>query len=533
MSAYRRPSAVRPTLSRRGFLGMVGAAGAAVALGACGRDSTGQTAQLLPSRASLPKPYTVRLPIPPVKKPLRSDATTDYYEVVQKVADARILPGLRTPILGYDGIFPGPTLISRSGRRIVVRHRNELPVPTVVHLHGGHTPASSDGYPIDLLLPSAGWSPGASHASTGHGAAMMTGDVAKGQRDYTYPLDQRAATLWYHDHRMDFTAPQVYRGLAGFHLVHDDEEAALPLPKGERDIPLMICDRAFEHDGAFRYPSLDRELRSTPGVDADFMEGVLGDVILVNGAPWPELEVDAARYRFRILNASNARRYQFALRTGDSTSVPFVQVGGDGGLLERSVELQSIVAAPAERFDVVVDFSGYRPGTVVTMTNQLGSGPTARVMRFRVTRKVRDDSRVPDRLSTIERLDPAKAVHTREWRFARGVINEEHKGWTINGKPFDPRRMDARPRLGDIEIWRFTADLHHPVHIHLDPFQVLRRGNHSPSDSESGWKDTVDLRPTETVEVAVRFTDHRGAFMLHCHNLEHEDMAMMASFATV
>ncbi|SDT12866.1 multicopper oxidase family protein [Actinopolymorpha singaporensis] len=528
-------------LSRRGFLGLVGAAGAAGAAGSfglagCGRDTTGQTAQLLTSLGPTPRPYAVPLPVPAVKKPLRSDATTDYYEIVQRVADVEILPGLRTPILGYDGTFPGPTLVSRSGRRTVVRHRNTLPVPTVVHLHGGHTPPDHDGYPVDLLLPAGGWNPGTGHGhGAGHGASpttgSMAGDVRKGVRDYAYPFHQRAATLWYHDHRMDFTGAQVYRGLAGFHLVHDDEEQALPLPSGERDVPLMICDRAFEEDGAFRYPALDRELRSTPGVTSAYMEGVLGDVILVNGAPWPVMEVAAARYRFRILNASNARRYRLALDPGPREGAPFVQVGGDGGLLEHPLDQDTIVAAPAERFDVVVDFSAYRPGTLVTMVNQLGSGPTARVMRFRVTGRVKDDSAIPARLARIEKLDPAKAVRTREWRFSRGDVHGE-KGWTINGRPFDARRMDARPRLGDIEIWRFQADLHHPVHVHLDPFQVVRRGNRGPGRFDAGWKDTVDLRPTEYVDVAVRFTDYTGPYLLHCHNLEHEDMAMMAAFAT-
>jgi spore coat protein A len=158
-----------------------------------------------------------------------------------------------------------------------------------------------------------------------------------------YPNRQRAATLWYHDHTMDLTGPQVYRGLAGFHLIHDDEEDALPLPKGERDIPLMIVDRAFEEDGAFRHPGMN--------------SGALGDVILVNGAPWPVLEVDAARYRLRILNASNARRYQ--LRLDPATTL--TQIGSDGGLLDRPVTHGDLLIAPGERFDVVVDFFGHAP----------------------------------------------------------------------------------------------------------------------------------------------------------------------------
>ena len=132
---------------------------------------------------------------------------------------------------------------------------------------------------------------------------------------------------------MDFTGPQVWRGLAGFHIIHDDEEDALPLPKGEKDVPIMICDRSFDVDGSFLYPSVDPSLQGKPGVEDAYMDGVLGDTILVNGAPWPVLEVSATKYRFRILNASNARRYELALEPGNHA--PFLQVGSDGGCSER------------------------------------------------------------------------------------------------------------------------------------------------------------------------------------------------------
>jgi spore coat protein A len=477
--------------------------------------AAGQTAELMRSRARLPEPFTVPLPVPPVARPARTDASTDYYEITQREASAEILPGLRTPILGYDGMFPGPTIVSRSGRRTVVRHRNELAVPTVVHLHGGHTPAESDGHPADLVVP-PDW-------DMGHG---MGGRVSVGQRDYEYPCRQRAATLWYHDHRMDFTGPAVYRGLAGFHLIHDDEEDALPLPRGERDVPIMITDRSFDADGAFAYPAVDETMRVLPGVEDDFMEGVLGDVLLVNGAPWPVFEVEAARYRLRILNASNARRYRLSV-----PGVPFVHIGADGGLLAGPATLESLTVTPGERFDVVLDFSRQRPGTELTVLNGLGSGSTASVMRFRVTRRVRDDSHVPDRLSSVPRLDAARAVRTREWRFASGEAGD-HTSWLINGATFDPARIDADVRLGDLEVWRVVSDLHHPVHLHLDPFQVLSRRGEVPRPEDAGWKDTVDVRPSEYVDLAVRFTGYAGKYVLHCHNLEHEDMAMMATFRT-
>ena len=260
--------------------------------------------------------------MPAVLEPSRSDdeadhSDADHYEITQKVGKAEILPGLQTEVWGYEGSFPGPTIESRSGRGIIVRQINELPVP-VSTLHGGRTPASSDGFPTDLILPrhrsSKEHSLHAHHANSDRPLDNKAGwSFHRGSKDYFYPLEQRAATLWYHDHRMDFTGPQVYRGLAGFHIIRDDEEDALRLPKDKKDVPLMICDRSFGEDGSFLYPARDPSLQSKRGVKEHYMEGVLGDAILVNGVPWPVMEVSNTRYRFRILNASNARRYRLAL----------------------------------------------------------------------------------------------------------------------------------------------------------------------------------------------------------------------------
>ena len=203
-----------------------------------------ESGRLIRSQTTLPGRYQVPLPIPDQLTPVRTDALTDYYEITQQMTQLRILPGLTTAAWTYNTSFPGPTIASRSGRRTVVRHRNALPVPVVVHLHGGHTPADHDGYPIDFILPQAG-QPAANE---------MARNSVVGLREYVYPMNQRAATLWYHDHRMGYTGAAVWRGLAGFHLVRDDEEDALPLPRDWRDIPLMITDRAFAADGSFRVP---------------------------------------------------------------------------------------------------------------------------------------------------------------------------------------------------------------------------------------------------------------------------------------
>jgi spore coat protein A len=510
------PTPAAGRLSRRGLLALAGVTGAA-ALTGCRRPADGPgTGSLLVSALALPERFRTPLPIPPVAKPLLSNAAGDHITLTQRVADAHLLPGHTTQIWGYDGIFPGPTIRGRRGRPLTVTIRNELPVPTSTHLHGGVTPPDSDGFPLDLTTP-AGYSPAPPHM---HGAGARVHEVS---RDYRYPMDQRAATLWYHDHRMDFTGPQVWRGLAGMLIVSDDEEDALPLPRGERDLSLLICDRAFEADGSLRYPMRDMSMAS-PGADGDFKSGLFGDVILVNGAAWPRHEVAAVRHRLRLVNGSNARRYRLAL----TPSTELIQIGSDDGLLAAPVSHREIILSPGERCDVVVDFSAFPVGSEVTLVNTFGAGATRDVMRFAVTRTAKDDTRIPDRLAKVPVLTKADAVAVRQFdfRFAGGR-------WTINKQPYDPAGSLAAPRLDTVELWRFTSDFHHPVHVHLGHFQVLSRRGRDPEPWESGWKDTVDVRPYETVEVLVKFAGHRGRYMLHCHNLEHEDMAMMANFDVV
>ncbi|WP_190021452.1 multicopper oxidase family protein [Streptomyces hiroshimensis] len=515
-------------LSRRGLLGLAAGAGAAVTVGAAGwsRLAGASTGRILASKGPLPKPFGVPLPVPPVARPVRSERGADVYEVEQREGRVEILPGRKTTVWGYDGIFPGPTFAARSGRRTVLQVRNSLTVPTVTHLHGGVTPPESDGYPTDLLLP-ARCSPGRAREAHSGMASAHEGRVAVGYRDYEYPLPQRAATLWYHDHRMDHSAPQVWRGLAGFFLIGDQEEDRLPLPGGKRDIPLMLCDRSFEEDGSFRYPAHGH------GHDA-FPDGVLGDVQLVNGAPWPVLEVSATRYRFRLLNASNARRYRLRLGAEGGRGGRFVQIGSDGGLLDAPRPLDTVDMAPGERCDVVLDFAGFPTGSRITLRNTVAEGSMRDVMRFHVVRKARDDSRIPARLTaSFDKLTPSKGMPVRAFDFRRTDTGEDRQMWTVNGRPFSTDTVLASPRLGSVERWRFSSDFHHPVHVHLAQFQVVARGGRPPAPADAGWKDTVDVRPYEVVEVLVRFTGYKGRYMLHCHNLEHEDMAMMGNFQVV
>ncbi|MFC7584623.1 multicopper oxidase family protein [Nonomuraea antimicrobica] len=324
----------RRVLGIGGALGLMAATGLSASAALARRPSI--TGAELRSAVPLPPPFQVPLPLPPVLKPVATSDGTDRYEITQRETTAEILPGVRTPLWTYEGTFPGPTIESRRGRPVTVTHRNTLPVPTVVHLHGGRTPADSDGYPTDLVLPEGWQEP---HQQMGHGMQPGHGMrdpravVTTLTRSYTFPLDQRPTLLWYHDHRMDFTAPAIWRGLAGLQIVRDDAEDALGLPAGPRELPLMIADRAFAADGGLAYPALDPTLRVRPGVHEPYVAGVLGDVILVNGAPWPVHEVDAARYRLRVLNASNARHYELEAVTDDGRRLDLVQIGADQGLL--------------------------------------------------------------------------------------------------------------------------------------------------------------------------------------------------------
>jgi spore coat protein A, manganese oxidase len=515
-------------ITRKEFLKFAGAAAVALPLGSLAISScdkrlslsgnTGRTSQVAVT------PFQIPLPVPPILQPTRIDNTTDYYEITQKEGQVKILPGLRTTVWGYNGIFPGPTIVARRGRQVMVRHRNELPVPVVVHLHGGKTPPESDGYPTDLILPA--------HA-TNKAVAMHKGHstvsgIGHGFKDYTYPNEQQSATLWYHDHRDMFTGPQVYKGLAGFYIVHDAVEDELPLPKGDKDIPLMIADHVFNEDGSFFYPSLDPTLNEQ-GLADGYHDGVQGDTILVNGAPFPFLEVSNTRYRFRFLNASNRRIYRLALEPPPSEGAAFIQIGSDGGLLSAPFPQKELLISPAERFDVVIDFSHYAVGTQVVLKNLDGEDRTSQVMRFDVVRSQRDDSAIPDRLTSDEEpLDPAQAEVTR-----RVVFRRFGKRFRINGKEFDPNHIEFRPRLNSTEIWEVFADTSHPFHLHLAHFRVLSRNNQKTFPSDVGWKDTVHVGARQMVRVIARFAPYRGKYIYHCHIMEHEDLGMMDNFEVI
>ncbi len=440
------------------------------------------------------EPFQTDLPIMPELLPVRSTNAADLYETTIREGLAEILPGFETPIYGYDGIYPGPMIRARKGRMAVVRQTNTLPFESNVHLHGGYVPAEYDGYPMDLIQPGRSF-------------------------DYEYPNDQDGAYLWYHDHAHGRTSRTLYYGLVGTYVLHDKEEDELQLPEGEYDVPIVLQDHSFNRDGSFRY---------VENVDVGF----LGDTILVNGAISPRMRVQRRRYRFRILNASNARGY--ALQLGDRR--PMTQIASDGGLLARPVDRRNIPIHPAERIEVVIDFARYKPGTKLVLRNADGEGGTVAVMRFDVDRGGgEEDFTVPRQLREFESLPPVNA--TRNWELEL-ITSAEGVQWQINGRAFDPDRFDVRPRLGSSEIWRYTnpSNRVHPMHLHGVFFRILERSSTAGGvvhPADRGWKDTVAVQPNETVRIQPWFAPYAGKYVFHCHNNEHGDKSMMLNMEIV
>jgi FtsP/CotA-like multicopper oxidase with cupredoxin domain len=392
--------------------------------------------------------------------------------------------------------------------------RNELTEPTIAHWHGLRPPESADGHPRLAVGPGESYS-------------------------YDFEVTERAGLYWYHSHAHERTAPQVYLGLAGFFIVRDDAEAALDLPNGARELSLSVQDKRQDASGQLVYNPVGHQL----------MEGFLADAPFVNGVRFPRIEVDSALYRLRILGASNARIFRVGLSNGS----PLVLIGSDGGLLDLPVELPYVDIGTGERADVLVDFSDLPAGTTIRMTSlgfpdpgrgmgMMGGGrmgmaggmglPQGRqldLLEFVVTRDVRESQPMPANLIPLPRLDRADAERERVFRFDSMMMSH-----TINGRSFEMERVDERIRFGATEVWRFVnnAPFPHPVHMHAVHFQVLTRtgGRGQVFPWERGWKDTVLVFPDEAVEVITRFDSHRGMFLLHCHNLEHEDMGMMMNF---
>jgi FtsP/CotA-like multicopper oxidase with cupredoxin domain len=309
---------------------------------------------------------------------------------------------------------------------------------------------------------------------------------------------------------MDLTGPHVYSGIEAFYIIHDPAEDALKLPAGTYDVPLLIQDRKLNTDNTLNYDTTQT------------MTGVLGDIGVVNGVASPHFDVATHKYRFRVLNGSNSRVYKLGLKSGKSFQV----IASDGGLLAAPVTLTALTIAPAERYDIVVDFTQYTVGQTDVLTNGDAASPAiGDLVEFRVKTAVTDASAVPATLSTITRYqatdapDPALPL----------LFGQSAGGWAINGLTYDSARLDVTSHVGRVYLWNLTnfSGQVHPFHKHLTQFQVLDINGAPPPPEQSGWKDTVPVLPGATVRIMFTDETYTGTYVFHCHNLEHEDHRMM------
>ncbi len=519
------------SLTRRDLIKAGVFAGATMSL-PLSRVVSGQSALASRMPASkLPKPFaqtfTADTFVPPVAVPVRSTATTDYYEMSMKPTLIEVVPGYKTLFFAYEDkgcmagpTVPGPTIKVDRHREVVVRHRNTLPnthptlgyVPwTSVHLHGSASLPQFDGYASDITQPGE-------------------------YKNYIYPNYQPARTLWYHDHGVHHTAENAYFGCAAQYHVHDALEQSLPIPHGRYDIPLVISDALFNNDGSLLFTLEDDN-------------GLWGDVILVNGHPWPVLEVERRKYRFRILGTAISRSWKLSLDSGDEMAV----IATDGGLMPVPKYVKSFRTSSSERTEVIIDFAKYPIGRTVVLRNSSPKNNrnyanTDKVMAFRVVGDAYGDqwdNSVPEVLNPDDStmaLQPEDAVRTRKFLFHR--TNGE---WKINGKSWKDVESSgfqftlANPQRGDVEIWEFdnpSGGWFHPIHAHLVDFKILDRNGNPPLPHELGPKDVVYVGENEKVRVIAEFDRDKaeahlpygGKYMIHCHNLIHEDHDMMGQF---
>jgi FtsP/CotA-like multicopper oxidase with cupredoxin domain len=486
-------------------------------------DLSGDMAQPLGDLAGADLDNHQALRLPPDAVPVKLDGGVDYYEMHVKPGTEQIIPGAATPIWGFEGRWPGPTIHATLGRPITLRVYNDLPVneSLSIHNHGHNVASVYDGHPSNNTIAQG---------------SFYDYRYPNLQAGGTAPNLQGAGTYFFHDHVQALTAPHFYKGVAAFYIIHPQagsNEAALNLPSGAYDIPLMIQDRSFNPDNTLSY-------------NVSFTNGFQGDVLVVNGVAHPYLEVGRRKYRFRLLNGSNARRLDVGLSQGS-----MFQIATDGGLLPTQLNPSRIPLAPAERVDIVIDFAQYSIGTVVTMTNDDPFTPMQpEVLQFRVVRDETDTSSLPVTLNSAFTAYTASNPTTTRSRSLNFDFDQTGGEWRMNGSTYNPTAFEFNStHINDVEIWSLTnADASHPIphpfHQHLVEFQILDicpAANPTcgigPPGPLAGWKDTVLVQPSTTVRIKMKFyyspSDVATAFatpgpyVFHCHNLEHEDHAMM------
>ena len=556
------------------------------------------------------KKFVDALPVPPTAQ---ADSVTypgsDYY-VLSMGQGTQVFHSQMPPATtwGYGGApYLGPTIEAVKGRPTIVKFVNNLPVthplqtaidPTVPdpmmygvlpatravpHLHGGFTDPRFDGH------PHAWFTSNATTPATGSNYASLAG-AASNECICGYSNAQAATTLWYHDHAFGITRLNVYAGLAGFYLIRDNVDTGAPtnplgLPAGSYEIPLVIQDKQFNANGSLFYPTV-----GITAVHPIWVPEFFGDTPVVNGKAYPFLNVLPRRYRFRVLNGSQARFYNLWLAGPGRGNLPIWQIGSEGGLLPAPVALQNLLIGPGERADVIVDFTGLRPGTTVVMSNNAntpypgGGKPAAAtipdVMQFRVIAPpagTPPDITTPPANLTLPAVAPivmAPGTPTRQIVMAETMdpVTMAPTDMRLNGKWFaDP--VDETPTAGSTEIWEFcntTVDAH-PMHMHLVSFQVVNRQAFNavafrtawdawvaggrvgtepsansyvlgapvlPPPDELGMKDTVKSYPGEITRIVAKFDLPPGVtgpveYVYHCHILEHEENEMMRPFVVI
>jgi spore coat protein A, manganese oxidase len=524
-----------PFFSRRDFLLSGAAASAGAAIPAWVKPIRVRPADTL--HPSALQPFVDPLPTPPLARPVArrphphdpSRQLPAYHLTAREmqVQVHRDLPATR--MWGLEGSFPGPTLEIESGHGAFVDWTNQLPAKhflpidhtldgaavgtpegrVVLHLHGGRTPPESDGYPEDWTVP------------------------GQTQRCY-YPCGQDAALLFYHDHSMGINRLNIYAGVQGFCIVRDAHERALNLPGGRYEIPLLLADRLLTPQGQLYYPVSDDPQKP-------WVPEVFGDIILVNGKALPYLDVEPRKYRFRFMNGSNGRFY----RVGLSNHGEFHVIGNDQGLLSQPVAVKRLPLAPAERGDIVIDFSQMAGETLRLVSDAFD------LMQFRVARQGSPDtSSLPAQLRPPLRLDESTAVRTRRLTLNEHMDDVQRSmGMLLNDTPWNAP-VTEKPTLNTTEIWEIVnlTEDSHPIHLHLVRFQILDRRPfdtfaygakgelnyfgpaQKPDPCEAGWKDTARADPGAVTRLLIPFTGYTGRYVWHCHILEHEDNAMMRPF---
>ncbi len=413
------------------------------------------------------------------------------------------------------------------------------------HLHNAHNPPESDGGPLRFWDPGKWYDFWYPNIRAGFASTHINGTERNG---YHCPGDwqETQSTLWFHDHRFDFTAQNVYKGMASFYTLFSDdinldtgdETTGLRLPSGEYDIPLLFTDKLFDYTGQMFFDTFN-------------LEGILGDRQTVNFKIKPYLEVKRRKYRFRFLDAGPSRFIELSLSNG----AKFIRIANCGNLLPKAQIVKSIRLGVAERADVIVDFSQYPPGTVIYLENRLeqlnGKGPTGKILpssdntkllKFIVGGDAVDNSApIADLINQVMVPMPNRAanpaVRKRNWSF-----DTSNGAWTVNGQLFDPTIISAYPVEGTAEEWTFHSGggWAHPIHTHHEEFQVISRNDKFPAEDDLSRKDVVRIGEgaqgpagTGKLTMYMEFRDWYGDYPMHCHNVVHEDHSMMIRFKIV